>query len=130
MDARNEVNGRHTTSMFQILGVREDATPSQIRKAYLERLKDVHPDKNPPSMKDLKTKELLQLQDAYNWLNARHQCHVNRKGELNGDKKATNSNVSGSTMPTIFANGNTNKTLSSQINLVAFGLVVGPRRKS
>lgn len=128
MDTHNEVYDLHTKNMLRVLGVREDATPLQIRKAYLEKSKYAHPDKNPPSMKDQKIKEFLELQDAYNWLNARHQCRVNMKEEFNGGIRATNANVSNCNMPTTSVDDK--KTLSSQINLVAFGLVVGPRRKS
>lgn len=128
MDTHNEVYDLHTKNMLRVLGVREDATPLQIRKAYLEKSKYAHPDKNPPSMKDQKIKEFLELQDAYNWLNARHQCRVNMKEEFNGGIRATNANVSNCNTPTTSVDDK--KTLSSQINLVAFGLVVGPRRKS
>lgn len=128
MDTHNEVYDLHTKNMLRVLGVREDATPLQIRKAYLEKSKYAHPDKNPSSMKDQKIKEFLELQDAYNWLNARHQCRVNMKEEFNGGIRATNANVSNCNTPTTSVDDK--KTLSSQINLVAFGLVVGPRRKS
>lgn len=131
MDTHNEVYDLHTKNMLRVLGVREDATPLQLRKAYLEKSKYAHPDKHPPSMKDQKTKEFLQLQDAYNWLNARHQCRVNMKEEFHrGGVRATNANVSNCNTPTTSVDDKKSKMLSSQINLVAFGLVVGPRRKS
>ena len=130
MDARNEATDLYTKSMLHVLGVSEDATSSQIRRAYLEKSKEAHPDKFPPSMKDLKTREFLQLQDAYNWLNAHCQCRVNGKEEFIGGIRATNANVLNGNKPTVGVDDKTSKKLSSQINLVAFGLVVGPRRKS
>lgn len=131
MAASNKVIGLRTKEMLRILGVSEDATPLEIRRAYLERSKDAHPDKNPPAMKELKTKEFLQIQDAYNWLNARHQCGVNMNEELNGGIRATNATAANYNTPTKgVVDDKTSKTVSTQINLVRFGLVVGPRRKS
>ena len=50
---------------FQLLGIQENATVSEIKKAYRKRAKELHPDKNPhPDA----PRQFIELDKAYNAL--------------------------------------------------------------
>lgn len=57
--------------LYQILGVRPDATPDQIRQAYRRRAKEYHPDLLPAERRAAATERLKAINEAYEWLSDR-----------------------------------------------------------
>lgn len=60
---------------YSILGISSSATPTQIRQAYTQRLKEVHPDYNPAT--DAEHDELAVILTAYRQL--KHEWQVSKE---------------------------------------------------
>ena len=58
----------HGKDFYQILGVPRDATSEQIKAAYKQRSKQIHPDRRPPEDRDYYTELFKQLLEAYDVL--------------------------------------------------------------
>eukprot|EP00211_Chloroparvula_japonica_P006450 CAMPEP_0119143196 /NCGR_PEP_ID=MMETSP1310-20130426/33922_1 /TAXON_ID=464262 /ORGANISM="Genus nov. species nov., Strain RCC2339" /LENGTH=414 /DNA_ID=CAMNT_0007134807 /DNA_START=63 /DNA_END=1307 /DNA_ORIENTATION=+ len=52
------------TKLYDVLGVSQDATPSQIKKAYMRLAKQYHPDRNPDGQHGDKFKEISAAYDV------------------------------------------------------------------
>lgn len=60
-----------TCSYFDVLGVSQEATPSQVQDAYLKAAKSYHPDRLPPELMDLKpqaTRIFARMSEAHQTL--------------------------------------------------------------
>lgn len=72
---------------YAILGVSEQATSSQIKKAYIEKARELHPDSNPAA----KDAEFIELHAAYETLQERHRNHNTQKKTTHTQRTATSS---------------------------------------
>lgn len=59
------------TILYDILGVRADASPTEIRNAFIKKAKETHPDKNPNDPKA--TEKFQELNNAYEILKDPHK---------------------------------------------------------
>ncbi|KTD64766.1 J domain-containing protein [Legionella spiritensis] len=55
-------------NFYEVLGVAQDASPSEIKKAYFKAAKEVHPDKNPENVKKESEAAFDKLHNAYETL--------------------------------------------------------------
>ncbi|MDO4565493.1 MAG: DnaJ domain-containing protein [Clostridia bacterium] len=70
---------------YKVLGVSENASQEEIRKAYLELVKKYHPDKyvdNP--LKELANEKLKEVNQAYDMLQKKHESGGNYRGSSSG----------------------------------------------
>lgn len=65
-DTNQAANQPPAKDHYKTLGVKQDATPTEIRKAYFNKAKQMHPDKNPDD--PLATEKFQELQEAYQTL--------------------------------------------------------------
>jgi DnaJ-class molecular chaperone len=80
-------NGVKDTEYYDILGVKKDATPEEITKAYRQKARKEHPDKHPPEKLDEQTKIFQKIGEAYEVLsdeNKRQIYDANGKEGLEG----------------------------------------------
>jgi len=59
---------------YAILDVNEQSTPAQIKKAYIKKARELHPDSNPHA----KDADFVELQTAYEELLERHKNHTGK----------------------------------------------------
>jgi len=59
---------------YAILDVNEQSTPAQIKKAYIKKARELHPDSNPHA----KDEDFVELQTAYEELLERHKNHTGK----------------------------------------------------
>ncbi|EEF31304.1 chaperone protein DNAj, putative [Ricinus communis] len=57
-----------TQSFYELLGISESGTLSEIKKAYKQLARKYHPDVSPPDRTEEYTKRFLQVQEAYETL--------------------------------------------------------------
>ena len=70
---------------YKVLGVSENASQDEIRKAYLDLVKKYHPDKytdNP--LKDLANEKLKEINQAYDMLQRRPEENAGTRGAYTG----------------------------------------------
>lgn len=120
IDTSHVSEKRMTIADFcSVLGVDEDATRSQIDQAYVMRSMIADPEKHPPHLRSIKTRECLKLQQAHTAL-VRHcirkqqQSIIQKKNQL---RVATNEAIASSSDSPVATTSST---------LVSIGLVVGP----
>jgi hypothetical protein len=120
VDTSRVFEKRMTIADFcSVLGVDEDATRSQIDQAYVMRSMIADPEKHPPHMRKIKTRERLELQHAHTAL-VRHCIQKQQQSILqkkNQYRAATNNAIASSSDSPVATTSST---------LVSLGLVVGP----
>ncbi|KDP45297.1 hypothetical protein JCGZ_15162 [Jatropha curcas] len=57
-----------TESFYDLLGVSESGSISEIKKAYKQLARKYHPDVSPPELKEEYTKRFIEVQEAYETL--------------------------------------------------------------
>lgn len=69
---------------YEVLGIKETATPEEIKKAYRELVKQYHPDRyeNNP-LKDLAEEKLREINEAYDILSKKGNTNSNSYGNSN-----------------------------------------------
>ena len=125
IDTSHVFEKRMTIADFcSVLGVEEDATRSQIDQAYVMRSMMADPEKHPPHLRKLKTREYLELQQAHGVL-VRH--HVRKQQQQSIVRKKNQYKLSSTQNPAIASSSNSPiATTSSSSTEVSLGLVVGP----
>ena len=119
IDTSHVFEKRMTIADFcSVLGVDEDATRSQIDQAYVMRSMVADPEKHPPHMRKIKTREYLELQHAHTAL----VRHCIQKQKLSIQKK----NQYGVATNTAIASSSNSPIATTSSTLVSLGLVVGP----
>lgn len=80
---------------YEVLGIKETATPEEIKKAYRELVKQYHPDKyeNNP-LKDLAEEKLRDINEAYDTLMKKGGTSSSGYGNYNSNSGSYNTSTS------------------------------------
>lgn len=96
---------------YEVLGIKENATPDEIKKAYRDLVKQYHPDKyeNNP-LKDLAEEKLRDINEAYDILMKKGNNNSSGYGNYNSSNAGYNTNTN-------YSNNNYNNFNFQQIRM-------------